>query len=209
MDLVNGLSPAFVKAFPEALAPYSNDTIDIEWHWVNEHGTEAKMTAGMIVKATVRLADLVVAPTTDSYQDSFKSSPQLDIVMIGAHNAPYQANKAELAFIAKQYEGCTAFLAICGGFEAPLQAGIYKGKTATAPRFIIPHLKQTVTDVNWVEKRYEHDGKLWTSGALTNGLDMVVAWGTSVWGNKEDTLLGTLLPLGSWPSRDVDYKDGP
>ena len=118
----------------------------------------------------------------------------------------YTPSQAELDFIRKSYDDCAAFLTICGGFEAPLKAGLFHGKTATAPRPVLELLRNTCKDVNWVEKRWQRDGKLWTSGTLLNGLDLMRAFATATWGPK-DTLATTMLDVGGFPRRDVDFKD--
>lgn len=105
------------------------------------------------------------------------------------------------------YDECTAFITICGGFDLPLKAGVFEGKTVTGPRFMLPMLRQMAPTVNWVEKRWHRDGKLWTSGALLNGTDLMRAFATEHWAQTDETLGSTMLKLGGWPDRDVDYKD--
>ncbi len=134
--------------------------------------------------------------------------PPLDIVLIGAHNLGYTPNEAELAFVRKSWDDCSAFLTICQGVGVPLQAGLLKGKTATGPRAALSFLRTQAPDTNWVEKRWVRDGKLWTSGALLNGLDLMIAFAEENWGG-EDTLVDHFKKLGSFPIRDVDYKDVP
>lgn len=133
----------------------------------------------------------------------------MDIVLIGAHNLGYTPNEAEMAFVRKSYESCAAFLTVCGGVEVPLQAGLLQGKTATGPRPLLPMFRQQASNTNWVEKRWARDGKLWTSGALLNGTDMMYAFTHEHWGQKEGSLVRALASIGSWPNRDIDYKDGP
>jgi len=54
------------------------------------------------------------------------------------------------------------------------------------------------------------DGKIWTSGALLNGLDMMRSFVTQTWGNEgAGSIAQFLLQLGHFPIRDVDYKDAP
>ena len=70
---------------------------------------------------------------------------------------------------------------------------------------------------DWVEKRWVRDGKLWTSGALLNGMDLMRGFGEEVWGGKEEkeekeekghgSLVGFMLDMGCFPVRDVDYRD--
>lgn len=127
---------------------------------------------------------------------------------MGAHTAQYKPSEADLAFIRKSYEDCSAFLTICGGMMTPLQAGIFEGKAATAPRILIETLRGQSPGVDWQEKRWVHDGKLWSSGTLLNGLDLMYAFCNETWGG-EGSLFEFLMNLNSWPRRDVDYRDGP
>ena len=125
---------------------------------------------------------------------------------MGAVSVGYTHTEAELAFVRKQYEHCSAFLTICGGFQAALMAGVLHGKTATAPRFLLDGLRKDAPGTNWVYRRWARDGKVWTSGALLNGLDMMVAFARDTWANK-GPMVEMMVDLGAWPIRDVEYKD--
>lgn len=139
-------------------------------------------------------------------QDSFTTCPPLDIVVLGAHKVGYQASETEKEFLRKCHADCVALLCICGGFESVLSAGLLEGKTATAPRGFIPLMQQVAPGTNWIEKRWVHDSKIWTSGTLLNGFDMVAAFGRDAWGGK-NTLLEHCLSEMAWPERDVDYAE--
>lgn len=125
---------------------------------------------------------------------------------MGAHEGGYTLSEAERDFIRKSYETCAAFITICGGFQAALESGIMEGKTATAPLPMVDILRTAAPGVKWVKKRWARDEKLWTSGALLNGLDLMRAFVTEYWGGK-DTLAEFMLDLGAYPVRDVDYAD--
>jgi transcriptional regulator GlxA family with amidase domain len=118
----------------------------------------------------------------------------------------YQATEAEIAFLRKTHDDCTALLLVCAGFQPALVAGLLEGKTATAPRPFLATMKQSAPGVNWIQKRYVRDGKIWTTGSLLNGFDMVAAFGRESWGG-EGTVVNVLTQEGGWPDRDVDYKD--
>lgn len=127
---------------------------------------------------------------------------------MGAASIGYIPTEAELQFIRKSYDQSVAFLNICGGVILAQAAGVLKGKTCTAPRTLLPMFKGQFPDTEWVDKRYAQDGKIWTSGALLNGLDMMRAFVTSTWGNEGAGVIGQfLLQLGHFPLRDNDYKD--
>jgi transcriptional regulator GlxA family with amidase domain len=141
-----------------------------------------------------------------SLQDDFKSCPQLDVALMGAHELKYNMTQGEIDFIKKTEEGCAAFMFICGGLFSGLQAGLLKGKTATGPRIMLDMLRKEHPEVQWVEKRWANDGKIWTSGALLNGTDMTRAFALQTWGG-EGSLAEFGMQLGGYPDRDVDYAD--
>jgi transcriptional regulator GlxA family with amidase domain len=127
---------------------------------------------------------------------------------MGAHSPTYILTPAEHAFINKSYTSCAAFITICGGALAALQAGIFKGKTATAPRPFVEELKKSNPEVNWTTRRWQRDGKLWTSGALLNGTDLMAAFATEYWGKGDpETYAEFGLRLGAYPRREVEYRD--
>ncbi|KAJ4050348.1 hypothetical protein NW761_005140 [Fusarium oxysporum] len=194
IDFLYGLSKNAWKSSFEGVAPANleSETMDMEFHWVSEKGTDSPciLTSGIKLVAT----------------DSFDTCPQLDIVLMGANSARYTPNEVELAFVRKAYDECSAFLVICGGVLIPLQAGILNGKTATGPIVLIDTVRKQAPEVNWVTKRWVRDGKLWTSGALLNGTDMMTNFMKHYWGG-EGGFVDFLTKLGAWPDRDVDYKD--
>ncbi|KAI6754520.1 hypothetical protein HG530_012272 [Fusarium avenaceum] len=195
IDFLNGITPKFWNNGLKGFVPdeYESQTVDIQFHWVSKNGpaSPSNLTSGIKLVAT----------------DSFESCPPLDIVLIGAHAMSYTPDDTELAFVRKAWNDCSAFLTICGGVLVPLQAGILEDKTATAPTIILENLRKQSPGTNWVTKRWVRDGKLWTSGALLNGTDMMTNFLKAYWGKSDDSLVGFLSKLGAWPDRDIDYKD--
>jgi transcriptional regulator GlxA family with amidase domain len=139
-------------------------------------------------------------------KDSFETCPPLDIVLLGAHNpSMHTLNEVELAYLRKAYDQCSAFITVCAGMLQAQEAGLLAGKTATAPKFVIEQLKRDDPRTTWVEKRYVKDGKLWTSGALFNGVDLVRAFIIDTWGKERKEMVDLCLEIGSVPVRSVDY----
>nr|POE62930.1 isonitrile hydratase [Quercus suber] len=194
IDLLHGLSKDFLRRLTFLPEHLRSQGLDIEFHWITEKGDDGDLTANIKIKAT----------------ESFATCPPLDILLMGAHwsgDGPVgQPSEAEIEFVRKAYDQCTAFISICGGVMIPLAAGVLDGKTCTAPRPFLSNLKNDHPKVNWVEKRYVNDGKTWTSGTLLNGLDLMRAFVDETWGGP-GTLAEMLLYDGAWPVRDVDYKD--
>ncbi|KAF7887217.1 uncharacterized protein EAF02_003864 [Botrytis sinoallii] len=57
------------------------------------------------------------------------------------------------------------------------QCGILKGLSASGPRALIPRLKKEFSDTKWVDdRRWVVDGNIWSSGGITNGLEMIAAY---------------------------------
>ncbi|TQS32861.1 hypothetical protein Golomagni_06810 [Golovinomyces magnicellulatus] len=193
VDLLSGFDKHIIETFPEGFIPAALKTQALEfvYHWVNETGGPARLTSG-----------LNVTPT-----DSFESCPPLDIIIIGAHNLGYEPNAAELDFVRKTFNSCSAFITTCAGVDVAVKAGVLSGKTATGPRFLLGQMKETAADINWVEKRWVRDGKIWTSGALLNGLDVMTAFIEQTWDVQEGDLKDFMLKAGGKVVRDVDYKD--
>ncbi|RDH27187.1 hypothetical protein BDQ94DRAFT_185145 [Aspergillus welwitschiae] len=183
----------FIKNLPPfAISPeLRSQALDFVTHWVTEDGKTPGSLSG----------NLKVIPT-----DSFTTCPPLDIVLIGAGQMGYQATTTEKDFLRKCYAECSAFLSVCGASDALLATGILEGKTATGPLSFLPLFRQMSPGTNWVEKRWVRDGKIWTTGTLLNGLDMIAAFGREVWGG-EGSLVEHVLRTGYFPSRDVDYED--
>jgi transcriptional regulator GlxA family with amidase domain len=184
IDLLHGLSNEFVDALPLS-EELKSKALDLRFHWITETGTPASLTSNMTLSAT----------------DSFETCPPLDIVLMGAYFPGYHPTEAELAFVRKAHDESTAFLSICGGFLPAQLAGVLAGKTATAPRFMISELQKQDPRTVWKEKRCVRDGKIWTSGALLNGLDLMREFMLEYW----PELTKIAIPLGGWPVRDNEY----
>ncbi|CRK25056.1 Isonitrile hydratase like protein [Verticillium longisporum] len=193
IDLIHGMSKHFIDSMPDGFMPpeLKAQALDMEFHWVSETDGPCRLTSSISMNPT----------------DTFETCPPLDVVLMGAHHPSYTPSAAELAYIRKAYDASSAFLTICGGLMAPLQAGVLDGKTVTAPRFMLGRLRETNPSSTWLEKRWVRDGKLWTSGALLNGADMVSAFVREHWGRQEGSLAWTMADIGAWPNRDVDYRD--
>ncbi|KAK4222637.1 class I glutamine amidotransferase-like protein [Podospora fimiseda] len=198
IDMIHGLTKQFIDPIPDALVDpelKSQALEKVHFHWISEAGSSvpSRLTGG-----------ISLVPT-----DNFATCPGLDIVLIGAHNIGYNPSEGELAFTRKVFDECTAFITVCAGVEVPLRAGLLQGKTATGPKEFLPMLRGASPGTNWVEKRWVRDGKLWTSGALLNGMDLIRAFGEEVWGSGKEGngLVGRMLDMGSFPVRNVDYAD--
>lgn len=53
VDLLHGMSKAFINTLPIP-SVFKEQGLDVEIHWVNEHGDLARLTSGITLQATVR-----------------------------------------------------------------------------------------------------------------------------------------------------------
>ncbi|KAJ5238429.1 hypothetical protein N7468_003048 [Penicillium chermesinum] len=128
--------------------------------------------------ASGRMTGGLRGPNVSNFQDSFVSCPPLDIVIQGATIGGYKVSETEKAFL-RENSDC--------------------------PPPVLPLLTQTAPGVNWVDKRWAQGGKIWTTGTLLCGLDMVVAFARQTWGG-EGSLVERVIEMGEWPQRGVEYE---
>ncbi|KAL8720473.1 MAG: hypothetical protein Q9225_002661 [Loekoesia sp. 1 TL-2023] len=163
IDMLGMLHPGYVRVVAGSVGQPSlaGKGLDIEHYFINETGESLnQMTGGFKIEIT----------------HSITTCPPLDILLIGGPPPDYRPSPATQQFLQKQYQHVQAFLTVCTGCIPALFSGILDGKTATAPRGMIPMLKKEAPHVKWVEKRWARDGKVWTSGAIANGQEMMVAF---------------------------------
>ncbi|EKM59109.1 uncharacterized protein PHACADRAFT_249334 [Phanerochaete carnosa HHB-10118-sp] len=143
---------------PEALIAQG---YDMEFLYIAEQGSGLfTLTGGLSVNITHGL----------------QNAGQLDYLLVPGPEPRYQATAAEKAFIKEQLPGLKALFGICTGTFVLAQAGVLDGVIATGPRGFLPMLKETAPKAKWTEKRWEEDGKIWTSGGVTNGNDAISAF---------------------------------
>jgi transcriptional regulator GlxA family with amidase domain len=113
---------------------------------------------------------------SDSTKDTISSVGHLDIILIPGSDIALRPSQALQSFLQTRLPELKALLLVCTGSIIGAFAGLLEGKTATAPRIVLPMLKKSLPNVKWVEERWANDGNIWTSGLVTNGIDMVTAF---------------------------------
>ena len=113
---------------------------------------------------------------TISCKDSIHTCPPLDILLMGGPKPDYRPSPDVKAFLHKQFEHVSAFMTVCTGAFPAAFSGIYKGKIVTGPHGLLPMFIENFKETTWLQQRWVRDGKLWTSGGVTNGLDMMAAY---------------------------------
>jgi transcriptional regulator GlxA family with amidase domain len=107
-------------------------------------------------------------------------------------------------FLRTQHEHVSAFMSVCTGYLGPLHAGLLRNTRATAPRGLLHSLKG-FPDVQWEERRWVRDGKMWSSGAVMNGFEMMGEFMRERWGGEEGGLVDVVLKAADVMKRGREY----
>lgn len=90
----------------------------------------------------------------------------LDILIVPGPPPGLRPDESVLQFVRGHVAAGTELFTICSGVFVAAYAGVLDGKRATGTRGVMDMLKRDFPQVNWVEKRYTNDGKIYTSGML-------------------------------------------
>ncbi|KAL8730288.1 MAG: hypothetical protein Q9166_004171 [cf. Caloplaca sp. 2 TL-2023] len=188
IDMLGMLEKRYVQAceLPDHLVAKA---LDIEYYWINETGEGPQpMTGGFKLAVTHSIAN----------------APPLDILLIGGPFPSYRPSHAVQKFVQTQYQHVRALLTVCTGYIPALYSGIFDGKAATAPQGLLPMLKEEKPDVKWVEKRWVRDGKVWSSGAVANGQEMMAAFMREKFREQKE-ITETMLGMADFVKRGEVY----
>lgn len=101
----------------------------------------------------------------DTGVDDPKVAPgKLDLIMIPGPPPGQRPPEEVLEFVRGHVEKGAELVTICSGVFVAAYAGVLDGKTATGTRGVQDMLEKDFPKVNWVDKRYVRDGKIWSSG---------------------------------------------
>ncbi|KAL8768352.1 MAG: hypothetical protein Q9209_005386 [Squamulea sp. 1 TL-2023] len=205
VDMLGMLDKKYVEIahLPEQIA---SKALDIEFYFINETGEGPHpMTAGFKIAVTVCTLPNEIAPLSEGLAEhSISTCPPLDILLIGGPPPTYRPSPAIQSFIKTQYAHVRALLTVCTGHIPALYSGVLNNKTATAPQGLLPMLKEEMPEVKWVEKRWVRDGKVWSSGAVANGLELMGAFMREEF-KEIGELVEAMLGMADFGVRGEDY----
>lgn len=117
---------------------------------------------------------------------AFDECPDLDFLLVpGGMGTRKEVDNAILVgFIARQAARCQAVLSVCTGAFLLHRAGLLAGRRATTHWASLDRLR-ALGDVDVVEERVVHDGKVWSSAGVSAGMDLMLSFIADVAG--EDT----------------------
>ncbi len=130
---------------------------------------------------TVGLTEQTVSTTgalrvTPHY--SYQNCPAPDLLIVPGGNGARRLLKhpALLAWLNQQAQSVELICSVCTGALALAAAGILKGKSATTHHGAFERLAELDPSIGVVrDKRFVQDGKVWTSGGISAGIDMSLA----------------------------------
>jgi transcriptional regulator GlxA family with amidase domain len=108
---------------------------------------------------------------------SFDDCPPFDYLLIpgGWGTRKEVTNPVLLQFITERSKICKAVLSVCTGAFLLAEIGLLKGKRATTHWGSLDRL-HAIEDVEVVEERFVHDGKVWCSAGVSAGIDLSLAF---------------------------------
>ena len=153
IDLFGMLSAEYIEAcgLPKHL---TNLGIPVSIHYIaaSGPGTTNAMTASALLSVT------------DSFSSPDVQPGKLDALLIPGPDPNLVPSEDVVAFLRKHKEANkTDFLVICTGSFVAGYAGLLDGKTVSGPRGL-DRLKKLFPKANFVDRRWERDGRVWTSG---------------------------------------------
>ncbi|SLM33397.1 Protein kinase A anchor protein, nuclear localisation signal domain [Lasallia pustulata] len=191
VDLLGMLQPQYIRAcqLPQSLADMS---IEMEIHFISEtgHGPH-QLTGGMKCAVT----------------HSLTTCPALSILIVGGPPPTYRPSQPIQSFLHKQVQSGSVLFSVCTGIFVALPTDLLQSKRATAPRMLLPMLRAQHPETHWEEKRWVRDGHLWSSGGVTNGLDMMAAFMRERWPERRQ-LVECVLEMADVGGRGQDYAGG-
>ena len=153
IDLFGMLTKDYLEACRLPL-PLTSGALPIEITYISEAGPGAieQCTASAGLRVSAGLEDAASAPE------------RLDLLLVPGPDPAMIPSEAAQIFLRSHVENKTTILSICTGIFTLAHAGIVKGKQATGPRALLPELQKKFPETQWKDRRWVHDGNVWTSG---------------------------------------------
>lgn len=150
-------------------------------------------------------------------QYGLSDAPALDILFIPGPDPFVSVPESATTYIKSVFASTSGstpsnpppvILSVCSGIIPLATTGLLDNRTATAPRGLLRALKKKYPKVTWIDKRWavsdegKKGGRIWTSGAVTNGDDMVSAFLRERIGQP---IAGLVMEIADVGQRDAEY----
>lgn len=116
---------------------------------------------------------------------TFADVSSLDVLIIPGGFGGFEPTTELLDFLRKIIPATKNVITVCNGSALLAMTGLLDGKKATTNKALWEKCTGFGPKVNWVAKaRWVEDGKFWTSSGVSAGIDAVLAWTASVYGEE-------------------------
>jgi transcriptional regulator GlxA family with amidase domain len=185
VDFLNSCSQSFLET--HHAAELAKQAPIINWHYISSSGAPVAATSGPLA-----------IPTVD-----YSNCPKLDYLLIpGVHDST-KIPPETLRFMRAKFEECKGVLTICTGSVALARADVLDGKEVCTNKAMLKILEEEGLlnkKVKWVrDKRWNLDGKVWSSAGVAAGIDLAVEFARREFGD--------VVP--NWVARVFEYKPNP
>ncbi|TGO20551.1 hypothetical protein BPAE_0286g00080 [Botrytis paeoniae] len=201
IDIFSMLSPEYLSAcgLPAPLVALGI-SCTIYYISLPSTGPEVELTANAFLRISKTTTDNEVQPG------------MLDVMMVPGPNPRIVSDQNTRTFLKSyaEWRGENGekvdILSICRGTFLVAQSGVVKGLSASGPRALIPRLKKEFPDTKWVDdRRWVVDGNMWSSGGITNGLEMIAAYIRQKFPGPAAEAVMAMAHVGE---KDVFYTNG-
>ncbi|KAH8703731.1 ThiJ/PfpI family protein [Talaromyces proteolyticus] len=149
-------------------------------------------TSGIVLTHTT--ADKEVAPGN------------LDVLFLPGPDPNTIPDEETQEFLRAHNEHNTTILVICTAAYTAGYSGIYDGRHASGPKFLIPELQKKFPKAKWNNTlRWVQDGNIWSAGGITNGNDLVAAYLRATYPGPVAEMVCTMADVGD---RALEYDVG-
>ncbi|PVH73400.1 class I glutamine amidotransferase-like protein [Cadophora sp. DSE1049] len=119
---------------------------------------------------------------------TFDTAPELDVLIVPGGlgtRAPAPLLDPAIAFIKDRYPSLQYLITTCTGSWLAARSGVLDGRRATSNKAAWARTPEMGPKVKWVaEARWMVDGNIWTSSGVSAGIDVTIAWISSVFSEK-------------------------
>ena len=139
----------------------------------------------------------------------------LDVLLVpGGAGVVEETAKPTVAFVKEAYPTLKYLVTICNGASIAAMAGVLDGKRATTSKAVWKSATALGPNVKWVKTaRYVVDGNCWSSGGVSAGLDVTLAWVAKVYGEEQARFIANGMEYEwrddpSWDPFSYMFGDG-
>ena len=159
------------------------------------HPMNLSLIAATLDPVSTKPHSAAMNPYNSSFGESilpthtFGTVGPLDVLLVPGGLGTRAADlNATISFISRTYPTLDYLIAVCTGVGIVARTGILDGRRATTNKKAWAQTTALGPRVNWIaHARWVTDGNIWTSSGVSAGMDVILAWIESIYGNATAT----------------------